>query len=226
MARAERRFARVYYDDVQRDYPAVWADDVAFATWVRLLAGAEASWPSPAVLPRSARKAVLGRLAGLIEVRGDHYVVKGLDAERIARQAAGRRGADARWHAVGDAIAAPGADTDGSPSAHANASADAMPSPDQTSPERDSPRPPSRAGGRSRANGTSPRQVAKAEADARRSQDRARKQRADQRLVAYSLGRITEATLREMNGRDAPLDEIQEHPIPANGAGLALVARR
>ena len=133
MARVDRRYARLYFDDLQRDYPAIWADDVAFATWVRLLAGAEASWPSPAILPRSTKGRVLRCLvdATLIEVDGDTYRVKGLDAERTARQTSGRRGANARWGADADAFAHANASANGhanaSPNADANGGALAMP---------------------------------------------------------------------------------------------------
>lgn len=95
-------------------------------------------------------------------------------------------------------------------STHARASALASrPGPSESRPT--APQPPSTAGGRkSRANGTSPRQVA-AEATTQATDDaKGRRWRSSQRQLAYHRGAITEAQRTEMDGRDAPLEEIPD----------------
>lgn len=80
----------------------------------------------------------------------------------------------------------------------------------------DSPQPPSRAGGRSsRANGTSPRQLAKADADRVEAELKAKRQRRQRRENAYYGGLITEAQLVDMNDRDAPISELPTQPAIA-----------
>ena len=51
----DRKYVRVYYNDMIRDYPEVWADDAQLATWLRLLATADPMWPTPPELPRSVK---------------------------------------------------------------------------------------------------------------------------------------------------------------------------
>ena len=75
----------------------------------------------------------------------------------------------------------------------------------------DSPQPPRQAGGRrSRANGTSPRQAAKAEAADGEAKRREKRWRANQRKLAYARGSITEEQCADMDRRDAPLEEIPD----------------
>jgi hypothetical protein len=72
----------------------------------------------------------------------------------------------------------------------------------------DSPQPPASGGRRSRANGTSPRQLdAAAQAEAER-QAKAKAWRRNQRQLAYVRGAITDAQQRAMDEADTPLDEI------------------
>ena len=52
-AKPDRRYVRVYDDDLRRDYPKVWHDDRALATWLRLLSIADKMWPTIPELPRS-----------------------------------------------------------------------------------------------------------------------------------------------------------------------------
>lgn len=86
----------------------------------------------------------------------------------------------------------------------------------------DSPQPPRRAGGRSsRANGTSPRQVATAEAAHLAAEAKAKRLRRSKRQNAYYGGLITEAQLADMNERDAPLSELPEGQSPLAWAGQA-----
>jgi hypothetical protein len=86
---AGRPFVRVYYIDLQRDYPDVWHDHGALAALVRLLALADQSWPIVPELPSSVRKADLKRLVDaslvVLEAHG-RYRVKGYEVERTARQ--------------------------------------------------------------------------------------------------------------------------------------------
>jgi len=108
----KRPFARFFYDDFLREYPHVYADDAAFATWMRLLVVAEKAWPLTPELPRSARSKPVQTLvdAGLVAIGPDYtYALRGHDAERTRRNAAGNAGAHARWNANAHAIASPNA---------------------------------------------------------------------------------------------------------------------
>lgn len=156
MSRTDRHFARFYYDDFIREFPEVYADDAAFAAWMRLLVRAEKDWPTVPELPRSIRPKALRVLvdAGLVTLCDAHcYRILGLDAERTRRQGAGRKGAAVRW------------DNE----RNANASAVAMPRRDETRRDEITPPPaelgrrksgtnPRATGTNPRANGTSPRQ--------------------------------------------------------------------
>lgn len=136
----ERRWARVYYDDLKRDYPDVWRDNDALASWLRLLVIAEVAWPSEPELPRSINHRILSKLvdAGLIATGPDYtFAVRGHNAERSDRNASALAGANARWNA----------------NAHANASASAMPKRELDETKRGTP-PPQEG---KRANGTNPR---------------------------------------------------------------------
>ena len=139
MARNDRRFARVYYDDLRRDYPEVWKDNDALSTWLRLLVVADIAWPTTPDLPRHVKARPLEMLAdsGLIALGPDDtFAVKGYDADRSKRHANAVAAAGARG--------APSAVPDGAPSAD----------PTQTRPDQTSSPPPQV--GR-RVNGTNPR---------------------------------------------------------------------
>lgn len=97
---SDRPYARVYYVDLERDYPQVWRDDALLATYVRLLCVAEAMWPGVPEVPRSARSANVKRLveASLVKLVPPYgFRIKGMDAERSARRNAARIAAAARW---------------------------------------------------------------------------------------------------------------------------------
>jgi hypothetical protein len=113
-----RQYARVYYDDIQAEFPQVYADDALLATWVRLLVLAEKMWPTLPEIPRSVRIKTYQRLveAGLVIPSGEHcYRIRGLDAERTRRRDAARIGAAERWdserNAIASAIAMPSTST-------------------------------------------------------------------------------------------------------------------
>ena len=117
--RTDRRFARFYFDVFIRDYPDIYTDDAAFATWMRLLVLAERSWPAMPELPRSVRSVPLRKLTTreLVAVGPDHvYALKGFHVERSRRHASASAAARASWSAGARA------------SASANGHAGAMPS--------------------------------------------------------------------------------------------------
>lgn len=141
-------YSRIYHRFAS-EFPTVYADDRAMATWVRLLLLADASWPMRPPLPRSVKARTLGLLvsAGLVDFDGDTYSVKGLDAERSRRRDAARTGAAKRWHSDGNA----------------NASADAMPRrerDEKSKAEKETPPPPAKRG--RRENETNPRSTGSA----------------------------------------------------------------
>ncbi len=127
----DRKYVRVYFNDLIRDYPEVWADDAALATWLRLLATADPMWPTPPELPRSAKARIVSRLAasGLLQVVGGRFTVKGLDTERTARQDAARNAAASRWHSKGNAEAMPNTNTSRAKQSRAEQGAPASPDP-------------------------------------------------------------------------------------------------
>ena len=94
-----RRFARFYFDEFIRDYPEVYANDAAFAAWWRMLVAAERAWPAHAEVPRSVSRKVLSVLceAGLVELEGDRFRLRGWEDERRRRAESGRKGASERW---------------------------------------------------------------------------------------------------------------------------------
>src|SRR5689334_22018057 len=118
MARAERTYLRIYYIDLQRDYPQIWFDSTALATWVRLLARMDQSWPAAPELPAGTKRADLDKLTGcgLVVLNGHGtYLLRGYEAERGRRHAAATKAADARWNA-----------SERNAHAHADASPNAM----------------------------------------------------------------------------------------------------
>lgn len=99
----DRKYVRVYYsilDDPK--FEVVYRDDAQLALWLRLLLVADAMYPAPAPIPRSAKVTVLAKLAkvGLIEVleNGDRFRIHGLASERGIRSQYGRIGAASRWN--------------------------------------------------------------------------------------------------------------------------------
>jgi hypothetical protein len=147
-------YSRLYHR-FKREFPGIYADDAALASWIRLLMLADASWPMRPPLPRSVRATALRKLveAGLVVVEGDSYGIRGLDAERTRRRDAARTGAAKRWQSDGNA----------------NASAVAMPRRDETSTSKEEtleiPPPPAERG--RRINGTNPRSEGTAPRDNR-----------------------------------------------------------
>ena len=102
----DRKYVRVYHDDLIRDYPAVYDDDMLLASWLRLLVVADAMWPTPPELPRSIKARPLASLVEIglvVSLPGHRYRIRGLDAERSRRQDAARNAAASRWHSKGNA---------------------------------------------------------------------------------------------------------------------------
>ena len=112
--RAERRFIRVYYDDLERDYRAIVSDDGAYATWVRLLTAVDKAWPGLAEVPRSARAGQVRKLVtcGLVEmVDTHHFRIRGYDAERGKREQSARNAAALRWQSARSTETMPNTET-------------------------------------------------------------------------------------------------------------------
>ena len=111
MAKDDRRYSRVYHEALDDPkFRDVWDNDARLALWLRLLVGADASWPASATLPRSARRAPLDALVGcgLVDLtNGSRYRIHGLDAERTARSNAASNAAAYRWHSGRNADAMP-----------------------------------------------------------------------------------------------------------------------
>jgi len=108
MTRVDRPFVRVYHDDLQRDYPAVWDDDHQLATWLRLLVVADKLWPAPAELPRREKPSSIARLVAskILEILPRHrFRLKGLDAERQRRYDRAAGAAAVRWDSPSNADA-------------------------------------------------------------------------------------------------------------------------
>ena len=103
---ADRKFARLYYDQFMEEFGDIYADDAALSAWIRMLVLAEKMWPIHPEVPRAVKQSALRKLidADLIRVRGETYSVRGYDAERRQRAKASRIGAAARWSANGNAI--------------------------------------------------------------------------------------------------------------------------
>ena len=97
---SERPFARVYYIDLQRDYPAIWDDEGALGTWLHLLCLAEQTWPLRPKVPRSVKPRQLRKLteAGLVEVTDGRTSPKGWESERTERMDRARSSVAVRWN--------------------------------------------------------------------------------------------------------------------------------
>ena len=96
----DRQYARVYYVDLERDYPEVYRDNDLLSTFVRLLSVAEAMWPARGEVPRSAKSTLVRELTAktlVILIPPFSFTIKGLDAERTARSNAARNAAASRW---------------------------------------------------------------------------------------------------------------------------------
>jgi hypothetical protein len=99
---SERPYSRVYWSVRSDDrFVGIYTDNDHLSTWLRLLISADAAWPAPADLPRSARQRSINALAesGLIELLpGDLFRVHGLDNEREARSTKARESVMHRYN--------------------------------------------------------------------------------------------------------------------------------
>lgn len=136
--------------------------------------------------------------------------------DRWARYNAKRDPSTASVPRGSDAVTA--SDSRGDDAATATSVRPSVPTDRPSARDSESPRPPTRRGGR-RADATNPRAVAAAERRAEEQVEADRRSRRSFRRRAYLDGRLTEAQRREMDGRDAPLDEIPAE----SGAAYALV---
>lgn len=115
-----RPYVRVYYEDLERDYPEIFDDDAAVAAWLRLLVIVDKMWPVRPELPASVRGRTLAlltksKLVTLVPPR--HYRIRGYEAERLDRQEKAQRAATKRWQS--------GSNARSNADAHAHAYADA-----------------------------------------------------------------------------------------------------
>lgn len=120
---ADGRYVLVYHEDLIANFPQVWDDDKALATWLRLLALADKLWPSPAEMPRGVSATAVKVLTGcgLVEHLPRHrFRIRGLDSQRQRRVDAAKNAAAGRW---GNADSNTGSNADG----NAPASPKAMP---------------------------------------------------------------------------------------------------
>lgn len=129
-------YVRVYYRIIEDPkFAAVYDDDRALATWLRLLLYADAMFPAPAILPLRCNSKALKTLvdAELIDLLpGDRYRIHGLTAEREQRSEHGRKAALARH----------GQSTSNARAMHEQSASSAQPmhsEPNRTEPIRTSP---------------------------------------------------------------------------------------
>lgn len=225
---ADSEYSRLYWSIVgDPKFEDVFFDDRRFAAYVRLLMDAEQAYPAAAVLPRWLDDDVFEALCevGILEPVGRMaYRVVGLRAEREGRLGGNRiggrvRATKAERDASGRFLPSETLDDAGerwvnAGTSVAGSSVIQRSSVDETRRDetsRDNPLTPASGGtvGR-RANGTSPRQVAKAEQAERDEESRARRYRRSQRQLAYHRGAITEYDRDLMDRTDAPLSAIPD----------------
>lgn len=97
---SKRRFARIYFDDLEKDYPEVWFDPTGLSTFVRLLALSEKAWPGLPEFPRAVRRsdlALLERLGLVTPTDHNRYSMKGWGQEREARASKARDSVRSRY---------------------------------------------------------------------------------------------------------------------------------
>lgn len=108
-----RRFVRLYYDDLEQEFPEVFFDPTAAWTYARLLMGADKAWPSLPELPKAVRRADM-RLLTAVGPSGQalvtlcengRYSVLGYAKDRMAREAHAKRAASGRWGEADHAVA-------------------------------------------------------------------------------------------------------------------------
>lgn len=161
--RDERQYVRVYYEQLEEEFPLVWRDAALRGDWLLLLARADKMYPAAPELPRAVCQDSIDRLvaAKILKVLDDfRYQVRGYAKARAARQATARAAADVRW-----------GNSTGNADASASAPAPAMPSPSP----RPNPRPVTETEGEEAPNlppppsrrsaGTSPRQTSSSPRD-------------------------------------------------------------
>jgi hypothetical protein len=99
VSRARRRFARVYYDELERDYPQLYYSADLGWSWLRLLVLCEKAWPSLPELPRWLRIKDYRRLVelgALIPEAQHRFTIKGWVKEREDRATKAREAVASR----------------------------------------------------------------------------------------------------------------------------------
>ena len=127
----DRRYARIYYDDLEREFPEVWRDATLRGDYVLLLAIAERAWPASPEVPRLAKPRSVKKLAqvGLILLEDPfNYRCRGMDKDREARRQHAAEAARKRY-----------ADRDAPGTAPSTASASRRELPSQAEPNQEKP---------------------------------------------------------------------------------------
>lgn len=106
---AQGHYSRVYLSIIDDPmFERVYSNDRALATWLRMLLIADAMYPvTPPMTSRNPTVRLLIDCGLVIEKPGNHYSIRGLEAERERRSDAGRIGAAVRWHSDRNANALP-----------------------------------------------------------------------------------------------------------------------
>jgi len=185
----EDPYSRLYWR-LADEYPDVWDDDAAMATYARLLVSADGAWPAAAAVPVGVKSKAWALLTAgdsplvIPEPHGKRYRIRGLDKHRQGRSDAARIAAGKRWR-----------NADSNADSNAGAQQRAMHIPSRAEPSRDIPPTPAQRG-TPRSNGTNPRSVLAREAKASGARARLRE-------MAYQRGEISQAELDELRAADA-----------------------
>ena len=93
-----RTYSRIYHEIVTHPrFDKVYGNPAALGTWLRMLLTADAMYPMPAPMPAKNPTVRMLISVGLVEeLPGNHYTMRGLEAERERRSAVGRNAAQVR----------------------------------------------------------------------------------------------------------------------------------
>lgn len=98
MSTPKREYARIYHDVVDdSDMKPIYANDLAWSTWTKLLLIGDQAWPSSGMLPAGLSRQGLKLCVdhGAVIVDGNRFRIRGMDKERTSRSERARRAANA-----------------------------------------------------------------------------------------------------------------------------------
>jgi hypothetical protein len=98
MTTQKREYERIYHDVVDDpDMAPIYANDLAWSTWTKLLLIGGSAWPSSGMLPAGLNRVGLRICVeyGAVIVEGVRFRIRGMDKERAARSEKARRAANA-----------------------------------------------------------------------------------------------------------------------------------